>query len=61
MIGFGKSCADIDFMKLLKRVNAVGMRRHLAASTIACYQTWIRDFLRDHRHGMWLRSLAACP
>lgn len=38
-------------MKLLERVNAMGLRRHLAASTISCYQAWIRDFLRYHRHG----------
>ncbi len=33
-------------MKLLERVAAVGMRRHLARNTIECYQRWIEAFLR---------------
>ena len=33
-------------MSLLDRVRDVGLRRRLARSTIACYQSWIREFLR---------------
>jgi Phage integrase, N-terminal SAM-like domain len=41
-------------MKLLDRVRDVGLRRRLAASTIACYQSWIIDFLRFSRSaGRW--------
>ncbi|HEY7087698.1 MAG TPA: integron integrase [Tepidisphaeraceae bacterium] len=41
-------------MKLLDRVRDVGMRRHLARSTIACYQSWIGEFLRFSRvQGRW--------
>lgn len=41
-------------MKLLDRVGDVGLRRRLAASTIACYQSWISEFLRFNRvQGRW--------
>jgi hypothetical protein len=41
-------------MKLLERVGDVGLRRRLAASTIACYQSWIAEFLRFSRaQGRW--------
>src|SRR5687767_15679601 len=41
-------------MKLLDRVRDVGLRRHLAASTIACYRSWIGEFLRfSRRDGTW--------
>lgn len=41
-------------MKLLDRVREVGLRRHLAASTISCYQSWIREFFRFSRvDGTW--------
>jgi hypothetical protein len=41
-------------MKLLDRVGDVGLRKHLARSTIECYQGWIRDFLRCSRdRGRW--------
>ena len=33
-------------MKILDRIADVGLRRHLARSTIACYQGWVADFLR---------------
>ena len=33
-------------MKLLQRVRDVALRRHLAETTIACYQLWIEQFLR---------------
>lgn len=36
-------------MKLLDRVHEVGLRRHLSPLTIACYQRWIREFLRFSR------------
>ena len=43
-------------MKLLEWVEAVGKRRRLARSTIACYQSWIRDFLRFCKDGeRWQR------
>ena len=43
-------------MKLLDRVRDVGLRRRLAASTIACYQSWINEFLRFSRSGgSWRR------
>src|SRR5262245_41723806 len=45
-------------MRLLERVYEVGKRRHLAASTIECYQAWIRDFLRFHRDGEHWRTPA---
>jgi integron integrase len=38
-------------MKLLDRVRNVGMRRRLAKSTIACYRSWIAEFLRFSRDG----------
>lgn len=38
-------------MKLLDRVRDVGLRKHLARSTIECYQGWIEDFLRCSRDG----------
>jgi integron integrase len=41
-------------MKLLDRVRDVGLRRHLAQSTIGCYQSWIGEFLRFGRlDGKW--------
>ncbi|MGB7157840.1 MAG: integron integrase [Tepidisphaeraceae bacterium] len=41
-------------MRLLDRVRDVGLRRHLAASTIACYRSWIREFLHFSRlDGQW--------
>jgi hypothetical protein len=41
-------------MKLLDRVRDVGLRRHLARSTIACYRSWITEFLRFSRsEGRW--------
>ncbi len=41
-------------MKLLERVESVGMRRRLAPSTIQCYQLWIGDYLRFSRvEGRW--------
>ena len=43
-------------MKLLDRVRDAGLRRRLAASTIACYQSWINEFLRFSRsNGTWRR------
>jgi hypothetical protein len=36
-------------MKLLDRVGDVALRRRLARSTIACYQSWISEFLRFSR------------
>jgi hypothetical protein len=43
-------------MKLLEWVEAVGKRRRLARRTIACYQSWIKDFLRFCRDGeRWRR------
>jgi hypothetical protein len=38
-------------MKLLDRVRDVAARRHLAASTVECYQAWILAFLRFCRDG----------
>jgi hypothetical protein len=32
-------------MKLLERIHAVGMRRHLSPLTIECYQRWVKTFL----------------
>ena len=41
-------------MKLLHRIQDVGLRRHLARSTIGCYQSWISEFLRFSRvQGRW--------
>jgi site-specific recombinase XerD len=41
-------------MKRLDRVRDVGMRRHLARSTISCYQSWMTEFLRFSRsQGRW--------
>lgn len=41
-------------MKILDRVSDVGMRRHLAKSTLDCYQLWIEQFLRFCRlDGCW--------
>jgi len=44
-------------MKLLERLEAVGQRRRLAESTIACYQDWVGAFLRFWRdeNGAWRR------
>lgn len=36
-------------MRLLERVEAVGRRRRLAGSTLACYARWVEQFLRFHR------------
>jgi hypothetical protein len=36
-------------MKVLNRIAAVGMVRPLARSTIACYQSWVAEFLRYSR------------
>ena len=38
-------------MKVLDRVRDVGARRRLAKSTIACYRSWIAEFLRFCRDG----------
>jgi integron integrase len=38
-------------MKLLEAMHAVGKRRRLARNTIACYQSWIKDFLRFCKDG----------
>jgi integron integrase len=38
-------------MSLLQRVRDVGLRRRLSDSTIACYQSWIRQFLSFCRDG----------
>ncbi len=41
-------------MDLLSRIRNVALRRHLAASTIACYRAWIVEFLRFcRRDGRW--------
>jgi integron integrase len=41
-------------MKILDRIADVGLRRHLARSTIECYQGWVADFLRFSRvERMW--------
>lgn len=41
-------------MKLLQQARDVGLRRRLAGSTIACYQSWIVDFLRFSKvEGRW--------
>jgi site-specific recombinase XerD len=41
-------------MSLMKRVEDVGIRRHLAKVTIECYQMWIEQFLRFCRvDGQW--------
>jgi integron integrase len=41
-------------VKLLERVRRVGLRLHLAAATIECYQTWVGQFLRFARvDGRW--------
>jgi len=41
-------------MKILQRVADVGLRRHLARSTVEHYQNWITDFLRFSRvNGVW--------
>lgn len=41
-------------MKVMERIVAVGKRRHLAGSTIECYQRWVHHFLVFHRHdGQW--------
>lgn len=41
-------------MKLLDRVRDVALRRHLAESTMACYRSWIAEFLRFSRaNGVW--------
>jgi integrase len=43
-------------MKLLERVRDVAVRRHLARSTIECYQSWIVQFLCFSRcNGAWRR------
>jgi hypothetical protein len=33
-------------VKILHRVAEVAARKHLARSTIECYQSWIAEFLR---------------
>jgi integron integrase len=38
-------------MRLLERVRDVAMRRHLAPTTIQCYQLWIAEFLKFSRVG----------
>ena len=38
-------------MKLLERLAAVGARRRLAPSTLACYRDWVVQFLRFCRDG----------
>jgi integron integrase len=43
-------------MKVLDRIRDVGMRRHLAAATIKCYQGWIANFLRFCRLGRQWRT-----
>jgi integron integrase len=41
-------------MKVLDRIADVGMVRHLVRSTIACYQSWVAEFLRFSRvQGEW--------
>jgi site-specific recombinase XerD len=42
-------------MKLLDRLSDVAVRRHLSASTVACYRGWILDFLSFCRDpdGRW--------
>lgn len=41
-------------MKLLERLRDVATRRHLARTTIQCYQLWIAEFLRFSRiEGQW--------
>ena len=41
-------------MNLLGRVCDVALRRHMARSTIECYQSWIAEFLRFCRQaGQW--------
>jgi hypothetical protein len=41
-------------MRLLDRVGDVGLRRRLARSTVACYQSWIGQFPRFSRvQGRW--------
>lgn len=45
----------LGVMALLDCVRDAGLRRHLARWTIACYQSWIADFLRVCREpaGRW--------
>ena len=38
-------------MTLLQRIRDTGARRRLAGSTVVCYQSWIREFLRFSRDG----------
>src|SRR6476619_6291095 len=38
-------------MSLLQRIRDVGLRRRLSDSTIACYQSWVRQFLCFCRDG----------
>ena len=45
-------------MKVLQRVADVGVRRHLARSTIERYRQWVADFLRFSRVGGRWRSPA---
>jgi integron integrase len=41
-------------MALLDRIGEVGSRRRLARSTVECYQSWVKDFLRYCRSdGRW--------
>ena len=41
-------------MKVLDAMAAVGAVKHLARSTVECYQRWVREFLVFHRaDGVW--------
>jgi site-specific recombinase XerD len=41
-------------MALMQQVAATGALNHLAKSTVACYQSWIEQFLRFSRQqGNW--------
>lgn len=43
-------------MTLLQRLRDTGLRRHLAATTIECYQSWVEQFIRfcrDPGDGRW--------
>jgi hypothetical protein len=46
---------------LLRRLRDVGLRRHLAGSTIDCYQSWVGQFLRFCRGGgVWRHPRELC-
>ena len=45
-------------MRLLERMAAVGARRRLAPSTLACYRAWVVHFLRFCRDGPRWRTPA---